>query len=199
MADEICNVKGCNEVAERSINIKKVEFADDLGAYMNFSLKPNFKVAGPVLGGKIKEFAGMLAKANPADFMGKESYEVELSGETVEVTNDMLDVRIDAKEGFSVVMENNVFIILDTTLTEDLINEGLAREVVSKVQQLRKQKDFDMMDNITIYLHADDEVAKAVEMHKDYKETLAVAIEDKEDAQTFKINGHVTGIDVEKM
>ena len=113
----------------------------------------------------------------------------------------MLDVRIDAKEGFSVAMENNVFIILDTTLTEDLINEGLAREVVSKVQQLRKQKDFDMMDNITIYLHADDEVAKAVEMHKDYimKETLAVAIEDKEDAQTFKLNGHVTGIDVEKM
>ena len=183
------------------LNIKKVEFADDLGAYMNFSLKPNFKVAGPVLGGKIKEFAGMLAKADPADFMGKESYEVELSGEKVEVTNDMLDVRIDAKEGFSVAMENNVFIILDTTLTEDLVNEGLAREVVSKVQQLRKQKDFDMMDNITIYLHADDEVAKAVEMHKDYimKETLAVAIEDKEDAQTFKINGHVTGIDVEKM
>ena len=70
--------------------------------------------------------------------MGKESYEVELSGEKVEITNDMLDVRIDAKEGFSVAMENNVFVILETAISDELMLEGLARELVSKVQQMRK-------------------------------------------------------------
>ncbi len=91
----------------------------------------------------------------------------------------MVDVRIDAKEGFAVAMENNVFTILDTTVTPELAGEGLARELVSKVQQMRKQNNYEMMDNIRISVDADDDVKAAVEAHREYimNETLAVSIE----------------------
>ena len=116
------------------------------------------------------------------------------------LTTDMVDMRISAKEGFAVAMENNVFTILDTTLNNELIAEGLARELISKVQQLRKQKNFEMMDKIEILLSADEEVAAAVEAHKDYimKETLALEIAEGSDLKEYDLNGHKTGIDVEK-
>ena len=118
-----------------------------------------------------------------------------------EITPDMVDVRIDAKEGFAVAMENNVFAILDTTLNEDLVDEGLAREIISKIQQMRKQMQLEMMDNITISLGADEDVQKAVEKHADYikSETLALSIEKAEDLKTVNINGHKTGLGIKKM
>ena len=113
----------------------------------------------------------------------------------------MVDVKINSKEGFAVAMENNVFAVLDTSLDQELIDEGFAREIISKVQQLRKQKDFEMMDNIHIYLGADDEVRSAVDKYGDYimKETLAKDIADKDGLKEYDINGHKTGIDVEKI
>ena len=187
------------------LNVKKVVFADELDQFMDFSLKPNFKVAGPVLGGKIKMFAGALAKENAAEFVSKLESEgkvaMDLGGETVDIEKDFVDVRISAKEGFAVAMENNVFTILDTTLTPELTEEGLARELISKVQQMRKQKNFEMMDNIRIFISADEAVAKAAETYDEYirKETLSLSIEEREGLETFDLNGHKTGIGVERV
>ena len=148
------------------LNVKKVVFEKDLGKYMDFALKPNFKAAGPVLGSKIKAFGAALAKADPARTVeaiesdGKITLDID--GEATEITRDFVDIRISAKEGFAVAMENNVFTILDTTLDDDLIDEGLARELISKVQQIRKQQAFEMMDNIAITIDADDKVRNAV-------------------------------------
>jgi len=186
------------------LNVKTVVFENDLDKYMNFSLKPNFRAAGPVLGSKVKAFGGAMAKVNAAEFVAKMEAEgkvsIELDGETFDVTKDLVDIRIAAKEGFAVAMENNIFTILDTTLNQDLIDEGLARELVSKVQQLRKQKDFEMMDNIDIVVEADEEVKTAVEKHMEYitKETLAVSLTFAEAADKYDLNGHKTGISVEK-
>src|SRR5699024_3351208 len=112
---------------------------------------------------------------------------MDLGGEMTEIEKDFVDVRINAKDGFAVAMENNVFTILDTTVTPELAEEGLARELISKVQQMRKQKDFEMMDNIHIYISADEAVAKAAETFGDYicKETLALSIEHRENLETF--------------
>ena len=186
------------------LNVKKVVFENDLEKYMNFALKPNFKTAGPVLGGKIKAFGAALAAADAAKLVaeleadGKASLEID--GETTEITKDFVDVRINAKEGFAVAMENNIFTILDTTLTDELIDEGLARELISKVQQLRKQKAFEMMDNIDITVEADDAVKNAAEKHKSYimKETLALSLDFAEATDKYDLNGHKTGIFVEK-
>ena len=187
------------------LNVKNVVFAEDLDTFMNFSLKPNFKVAGPVLGKNIKAFGGALAKENAAAFVAKMEADgkvvLNLDGEDFDIEKDFVDVRISAKEGFAVAMENNVFTILDTTVTPELATEGLARELVSKVQQMRKQEDFEMMDNIKIFVAADEEVQKAVDTFEDYikKETLAVAIEKKDGLSEFDLNGHKTGIGVERI
>lgn len=187
------------------LNIKDVRFEHKLGKYMNFSLKPNFKVAGPILGSNIKDFAATLAKSDANELVDKleagETVQMDVGGKEFDVTKDLVEIRIDAKEGFAVAMENNVFTILDTALTPELIGEGYAREIVSKVQQLRKQKDFEMMDNIRIKIDGDDEILAAIEKHKDYimSETLAVEIGREEGLEKYDINGHETGIDVEKI
>lgn len=187
------------------LNVKQVVFENDLDEYMNFTLKPNFKVAGPVLGSKIKAFGAAVAAADAKELVASlesaESVKMTVDGEEFDITKDFIDVRIDAKEGFAVAMENNLFTILDTTLTDELVTEGLARELISKVQQLRKQHDFEMMDNINIYIDADDEVKAAVAEYRDYimKETLALAIEEKSGLEEYNLNGHKTGIDVERL
>ncbi|MBQ1214758.1 MAG: isoleucine--tRNA ligase [Firmicutes bacterium] len=187
------------------LNVKKVVFESKLDNFMNYSLKPNFKVAGPVLGAKIKAFGGALAKADAKEVVNaleaEGKYALDINGEMVEITKELVDTRISAKEGFTVAMENNVFTILETTITPELTMEGLARELVSKVQQMRKQKDFEMMDHIAISVKADDEVKAAVEAHMAYitSETLAdeLTFVDAE-LETYDLNGHKTGIDVEK-
>jgi len=127
---------------------------------------------------------------------------LELDGEEYTAEKDLFDVRITAKTGFAVAMENNVFVILDTTITPELKSEGLAREMVSRVQQLRKQKDFNVADRIRIYCYGDEEFRSALEEHKDYimNETLALEIKYTDDAlQEYDLNGHKTGIDVERV
>ncbi len=198
-------ISDLTDLIKEELNVKKVVFASNLEGYMNYSLKPNFKVAGPVLGGKIKAFGGALAKVDPAEFVAllekNGETKLALDGEDFTITKDMVDVRIDAKEGFAVAMENNVFTILETGLTPELINEGLARELVSKVQQLRKQHDFEMMDNIRITVECDADVKAALEGFKEYvmTETLAKELAEGTGLETYDLNGHKTGIKVEKL
>jgi isoleucyl-tRNA synthetase len=171
---------------------------------MNFSLKPNFKVLGPILGAKMKFFAGALNKLDASVVVPKlengESLTVDIDGEDFEFNKDHVLINISAKEGFNVVMENNLFVILDTTLTTELIEEGYAREFISKVQQLRKSSNFDVLDNIVIEYCSDDEIALAVNRFEDYikSETLALDIERVEDTslEQCNLNDHMTGIKV---
>lgn len=187
------------------LNIKSVKFENKLDEYMNYSLKPNFRAAGPVLGKNVKTFGQALAKADPsvvvAELESAGKITLDINGENIDITEDLVDVKISAKDGFAVAMENNVFTILDTTVTPELESEGLAREIISKIQQMRKQKDYEMMDNINIFIEADDAVAAAVKEHKEYimKETLGVAITIKSGLPTSDINGHKTGLDVERV
>lgn len=187
------------------LNVKDVKFEKQLDKYMNYSLKPNFKVAGPVLGKNIKAFGAALAAADAAEVVAEleagGKYVLKVGDDDMKIEKDFVDVRIDAKEGFAVAMENNLFVILDTNLDADLIDEGFARELISKVQQLRKQKGLEMMDNISITIAADDEISAAVKKHKDYimKETLALELGEGTASEEFDLNGHKTGIAVEKM
>lgn len=186
------------------LNVKNVVFENKLDKYMNYSLKPNFKVAGPVLGKNIKAFGAYLAKADAAEVAAEleanGKITIELNGEEIRAEREFIDVRIDAKEGFAVAMDKNVFVILDTNLNEELVNEGYARELISKVQQLRKSGGLEMMDNIRIYISADDEIRTAAAKYNDYicRETLALSIEERECGDEYDLNGHKTGIEIEK-
>jgi isoleucyl-tRNA synthetase len=194
------------DLITEELNVKEVVFEKQLDQYMNFGLKPNFKVAGPALGSKIKAFGAALAGTDPVLIVDQLETTGEaclvIDGEETMISKEFVDIHISAKEGFTVSMENNVFTILDTTVTSALISEGLAREMISKIQQMRKQRDFEMMDQIKIYYNADDEVKAAIAEHKHYimKETLAVELRQIEsELVEYDLNGHKTGIDVERI
>ena len=187
------------------LNVKEVVFEDELDKFMDYSVKPDFKNAGPALGAAIKDFAKALESIQPKALIGeleeKGKAVIEVAGGTLTVEKDFVVVRITAKDGYAAAMENNVFTILDTHMTPELKQEGFAREVVSKVQQMRKQKAFEMMDNIKIYIKAGPEVGEAVDKYKAYimKETLATTIVEMDGIPEFDVNGHMTGLDVEKV
>ena len=189
---------------QEELNIKEVVFVDDLNEYMNLSVKPNFKTVGKVFGPLIKEFQTKLETLSAEEISKLQKggvVNMEIGGEDKEITLDMVDIRISSKEGFNVGMENNNFIILDTTLTDELILEGIAREMVSKVQQLRKNKDFNVADRITLFYNGDEEVDKCVASFSEYikNETLSLDIVKKDGlSEKCDLNGHDCYIDVER-
>lgn len=192
------------DLIKEELNVKAVKFEKKMDTYINYQLKPDFRAAGPILGSKIKAFGAAIAKMDPKEALEKLAGEAKLilnlDGEDTEITNEMVSSNVSAKEGFDVAMESGVCVILDTKVTDELVKEGLARELVSKVQQMRKAKDFEMMDRITIYVDADDEVKAVIKEYADYikGETLADAIEEKSGLEETDLNGHKTGIDVKK-
>ena len=192
------------ELIKEELNVKDVIFANDLNGYMNFMVKPNFKVVGKVLGPKVGEFGKLLEELtndNIGKLQNNETIKVTLSGEEIVVNKEMVDIRIDSKEGFNVGMLNNNFIILNTELDEALIEEGIARELVSKIQQLRKSNNLEITDRITVSYEADEEITKAISTNMEYikEETLALSLENKEKLNdTFDINGHKVGLEIKK-
>ena len=112
---------------------------------MTFYVKPNFKVAGPIFGSNIKIFSDILANLTEEEITKLnqgESIHITIDDTDYEIDSSYTDIRISAKEGYNVGMENNLFVILNTTRTEDLILEGLAREFISKVQNIRKTENY---------------------------------------------------------
>ena len=127
---------------------------------------------------------------------------MNIGGEDKEITPEMVDIRISSKEGFNVGMENNSFIILNTELTAELIEEGIAREMISKVQQLRKNKDYDIVDRIKVYYYSDDEFTLAIKNNEEYikSETLAIEfINEKKSVDVYSLNDHEVYIEIEKI
>ena len=190
------------ELIKEELNVKNIVFVEDLSEYMNFTIKPNFKVCGAMFGPKMKDYQTLLMDLCDEDkesLVKEQTITVDFDGERLDITPNMVDVRIDAKEGFNVGMENNKFIILNTELTRELILEGLAREVVSKVQNIRKEMDLNIVDRIDIDYNADDEIMDAINEFKDYimNETLCVNFNVNENVETVvDINGHDVKLEI---
>ena len=192
------------ELIKEELNVKEIKFVEDLSVYMNLELKPNFKVCGPILGPDIKAFAEYIKKFTFIDVKSLESgntIKFKINEKDVELTYEMLDVRISSKEGFNSANEANNFIVLNTKLNKDLIREGIARELISKVQQIRKNKDFNIIDRINIYYSHNDEFEEAIMQYRDMimQDTLADQILEKNDLEDdFNINGLEVKLDVER-
>ena len=192
------------DLIKEELNVKKVTYIDDLSVYMNFEVKPNFKVVGKVFGPKIKSYQKELSSLTDEEIsklQNNESIKMTIEGEEFNITPDMVDIRVSAKEGYDAKKENNNFIILNTNLTDELIGEGIARELISKVQNLRKQKDFDVADRIKLYYSSNEKFDLVIrdfeEMIK--KETLSLEIIKKNDlTEEFDLNGINVKLDVEK-
>ena len=187
------------------LNVKKIEFTDNLSDYMTFSIKPNFKVCGPIFGSNMGKFTATLNTLSQDEIIkleNNETLKLKVDDKDYDVNKEMVDIRITSKEGFNASNEKSNFIILDTTLTESLINEGIARELISKVQQLRKNKDFNIVDRINIYYEENEKLEKVIEEFMDTikNETLAIEITKKDnDGEVLDLNGINVKVDVQKI
>ncbi|WBW50481.1 isoleucine--tRNA ligase [Peptoniphilus equinus] len=195
---------GLDELIKEELNVKAVDYEDDLSQFMNYELKPNFKVAGSILGSKIKDFSKYLQSVNAKDFvqaLEAGPVSVELNGEPTDIVKDYILINIKSKPGFDVTMENNRFVILDTELTDELVNEGFVREFISKVQQMRKANDFDILDHIAVTYDVDENVAAALQASADYikSEVLADSLEASDGGEAVDLNGHEGRIRVTKL
>jgi len=193
------------DLIKEELNVKEVKFIKDVENYMNFTVKPNFKEVGKIFGPLIKEFQEKLLNLTSSDITKLQNGEVlkmTIGDKEYDIDVNYVDIRTNSKEGFNVATDTNNFIILNTELTNDLVMEGIARELISKVQNLRKTKDFDIADRIILYYNGDDEVTEAVTKFDDFikNETLSIDIQVKFNlTEEVDLNGHSTFIDVEKM
>ena len=197
-------IEHLTSLIEEELNVKSVVFIDELSEYMNFSVLPNFKLCGAMFGKNVnsfKERLNSLTSEEAANLYNGNSITIEFDGSDLEVTSEMVIVRTIAKDGFNVGMEDGKFIILNTELSEELIYEGHAREIVSKVQQLRKNQGFEISDRISITYNSDEEIINAIAKFEEYikKETLCndITLVDN-NSDELDINGHVMNISVKK-
>ena len=193
------------DLIKEELNVKEVVFEDNLATYIKFIVKPNFKEVGKILGPKIKEFQEVLSKLS-IDEVNKlrndEKTVVVLSGEEFTIESGMVDIRVESKEGFDATYKDNNFIVLNTVLTDELINEGLARETISKIQQIRKNNGFDIADRVKVYYEGDNKYTEAI---KEFipvimDETLAVEFNQGNNLiDSYDINEYTVKIRVDKI
>ncbi len=198
-------ISDLSDLIIEELNVKEVIFEDDLSQFMNFELKPNFREVGKLLGSKVKSFSKYLNSVDAKkllDDLENGSVKIEIDGEEIEINKDYVLVNIRSKKGFDVNMANNIFVILDTDLNEELINEGYVREFISKIQQFRKKLDLDVLDNIEISFVSDKEVTEALFNDEEFikSETLAKKIEEKDQGgEESSLNGHPVKINIKKV
>jgi len=175
-------IESVKEIILDEVNVKKVQFVDDDSGIVHKSAKPNYPKLGSKLGSKMKPVASKVDELTTEEITEYEetgSIELDLGEQgIVQLGEDSLEIIRTGLEGWSVETEKGLSVALDTELTEDLIQEGLAREFVNRIQNMRKEADFDVEDRIIIGFNGSEELEEAVTEMKDYikSETLAEEI-----------------------
>jgi isoleucyl-tRNA synthetase len=161
-----------------------------------YSAKPNFKTLGPKLGKQIKICAAAVAKLGTeeiAEVLAGKTLRVDLEGSPFEMSADDLLIARNPREGLAVASEGEIVVALETTLTPELEQEGLAREFVSKLQNLRKTEGLDVSDRIQVRFRGSEAVQAAVSEHRNFimAEILSLAFEfdAATEGEAFDLNG----------
>lgn len=170
------------DIIREEVNIKKLELVTDSASFVLKKAKPNFKKLGPRYGklmGKIAEVVKSWTSEDVISLENNKEMWINLDGNDVHITLDDVEISIEPAEHFEVISEDNLIIGLDTEITPELKNEGLAREFVNRVQNLRKEAGFEVTDHILIGFDAPEEIVQAVEANLAYirHETLADRVE----------------------
>jgi len=196
-------------IMKNELNIKEIQPAQDLDQYVSYSAKLNFKVAGPKLGAAVKKAAALLEHIDEKEikkFVREGTLKLDLDGQSVTLASDDLEIIKNEKKGFAIESEAGLTIALTTDLTEDLIDEGFAREIVNKIQNMRKSSGFEVTDHIIVKISSTAKVRQAAKKHDGFirKETLAENLEfvdskNLEGAMEWDINGEKTEIALAKV
>ena len=186
------------------LNVKRIEYVRDAGDYVSYSVKPQLKTLGPKYGAKLGKIRAYLAE-NPEKVVtglrDADEYSFTADGDEVVLGKDDVLVTVLNKEGYSVQSGGGITVILDVTLTPELIEEGYMREIVSKVQSMRKDSGFEVTDHIALYYEGDAEIEAVIEKYKDEiaGDVLADKVEKKAGLEKRDVNGKQVGLGVVKL
>ena len=178
------------EIIEEELNVKEVEFTDDVRAFTSYSFKPQLRTVGPKYGkflGKIKEALSSLDGNAAMDKINAgEPLTFDFDGNEVVLEKEDLLIDMAQVEGYVSESDNNITVVLDTKLSDELIEEGFVREIISKIQTMRKEADFQVMDKIVVNVDKNDTIKAIIENNLDEIKSEVLA-----DNVIFgKINGY---------
>ena len=195
------------EIIEEELNVKEVKFTDDVREFTTYTFKPQLKTVGPKYGkqlGGIKEY---LANVDGNEAMDKlnagENLVFDVNGTEVSLSLDDVLVEMSQKEGYMSEADNTVTVVLDCNLTEELIEEGFAAEIISKIQTMRKDSGFEVMDHIKVGIAGNDKLATiAAKNEKAIADKVLADSIDKDatyaNSKEWNVNGEKVTISVEK-
>ncbi len=195
------------EIIRDELNVKAVSFTDDVRSFTTYSFKPQLKTVGPKYGKFLNGIRTYLAEVHGNAAMDelkeKGSLTFDVNGVSVVLSEEDLLIDMAQTEGYVSDGDNEITVVLDTKLTPELIEEGYIREIISKIQTMRKEADFEVMDKITVYCQGSDKIAELLTAHKDtiQSEVLALDIrigETKGYVKDWSINGEEVTLGVER-
>lgn len=191
------------------INVKSIKFADELSQFVSFELKPVFSLIGRKYGRLVPRIAENLKKGDPAD--AKATLErdgilkLHVGDEIVELLPEEVEINVQDREGYATETVGELFVALSTELTGELVQEGFAREIVNKVQFMRKEADFNVTDRIKLCVKSTDVVHEALENYREHimSETLSRELVSEPGPSAYTkewvINGEKAVIGVEQI
>jgi isoleucyl-tRNA synthetase len=196
------------EIIANELNVKEIIFTDDVRAFTSYSFKPQLRTLGPRFGKKIGALKNLLASLNGNEAMDElnASGKLTITLEGEEAILDKEDLLIEASqaEGFVSDSDRGITVVLDTHLTEELIEEGFVREIISKIQTMRKDAGFEVMDHICLYQDGNDKIKAIIERNKEEikSEVLAEQIifgQIQGHSKEWNLNGEDVTLGVEKL
>ena len=195
-------------IVRDELNVKKIEIGAEMSNYVDFEIKPNLPVLGREYGKFIPRIREELAKkdqmklANTVKNGGVDYIEIE--DNQIELNADNLLITMQGKEGFAFAGEGEIGVVLDTNITDELREEGYVREVLSKVQNMRKDSGFEVLDHINLYVSGNEKLESVIKKFEESlkRDTLTENIVYNEDRNSYteiNINGEKLNVDVEKI
>ncbi|MCB9275049.1 MAG: isoleucine--tRNA ligase [Lewinellaceae bacterium] len=199
-------VEGVKELVLSEVNVKDIEYVTDTSGILKKRIKPNFKTLGRRLGKDMKDASAAIAALGQEDISRIEKtkqFLLEVNGNSYELTLEDFEITAEDIPGWQVASDESITVALDITLDAALEAEGMARDIVNRIQNIRKDKDFEVTDKIRVALQRDDAIVPAVERYGDYikAETLTADLQMVEtvDGEEIELPGEVkVRISVEK-
>jgi isoleucyl-tRNA synthetase len=163
------------------VNVKEIEYITDASGILRKKAKPNFKVLGKKLGKHMKDAAARITELSPSDiatFEKSNQYQLSINGDTFELTLEDIEIVTEDIPGWQVASDGDLVVALDVTLNDALIAEGYARDLVNRIQNVRKEKGFNVTDRISVKVSSHPDIEKAIKGYSDYikSETLAESL-----------------------
>ena len=159
------------DIIADELNVKEVKFADDVESFISYSFKPQLRTVGPkygkLLGGIRQALTNINGTAAMNELRTNGVLKLDINGNNVELTEEDLLIETAQTEGYVSESDGETSVVLDTNLTPELIEEGFVREIISKIQTMRKEAGFEVMDKIKVYAHGNDKIQEVMKAHED--------------------------------